>query len=149
MLQKIIKSSPGYDRTVLRLTLGIVLLAHGSQKMLGLFGGYGFVGTLNAFSQYMHIAAPVTVMVIFIEFFGSLMLISGLFTRIAALGVLGLFTGILFITAPHSGFFMNWEGIAKPEGFEYEILVLGMALTLLIGGGGSFAMENKFAINNN
>lgn len=150
MLQKITKTRPGYDLAILRVTLGVVLLAHGSQKMLGWFGGYGFTGTINAFSQYMHIAAPITVMVIFIEFFGSLMLITGLFTRVAALGVFGLFTGIFIMASGHSsGFFMNWEGAAKPEGFEYFLLILGMALTLLIAGGGALSIDKSFSKNSN
>jgi putative oxidoreductase len=86
-------------------------------------------------------------MVIFIEFFGSLMLITGSFTRVAALGVFGLFIGILFNTHP-SFFFMNWGGEQRSEGLEYHLLILGMSLALLIGGGGSLSLDSKLIRNN-
>jgi putative oxidoreductase len=150
MIRKIVNTKPEIYLTILRLSLGMVIFAHGAQKMLGLFGGYGFTGTIHAFSQYMNFSAPVTVSVIFVEFFGSIMLLTGLLTRVAALGIFGLFIGILLHTAGNnSGFFMNWEGIAKPEGLEYFFLVLGMALALLAGGGGSFSLDSKISSSNN
>lgn len=147
MLQKIVKTRNGYDLTLLRIFLGVVIFAHGAQKMLGWFGGNGFAATINGFSQYMHIAAPVTVLVICIEFFGSLMLIFGAFTRVAALGIFGLFTGIVFTTHP-GYFFMNWGGATRGEGLEYFLLVFGMSLPLFIGGGGSLSLDSKLSNQN-
>ncbi len=149
MLNKITNTRNGLDLTLLRLALGGVLFAHGAQKMLGWFGGGGFNATINGFGQYMHISAPVAVMVIFIEFFGSLLIITGAFTRIAALAVFGLFIGIVLFT--HTGsFFMNWGGDAKGEGLEYFLLIYGMALALIVGGAGRFSVDGKLSeINNN
>jgi putative oxidoreductase len=147
MLQKIVKTQNRMDLTILRIALGGVMFAHGAQKMLGWFGGNGFSATVNGFSQYMHIAAPIAVLVVLIEFFGSLMLITGAFTRVAALGVFGLFIGIIITTHPDS-FFMNWGGDAKGEGIEYSLLVLGMSLTLLIGGAGSLSLDNRLSNSN-
>lgn len=146
MLQRIIKTRKGFDLSVLRIFLGIVIFAHGAQKMLGWFGGGGFASTVSGFSKYMHIAAPVTVLVIFIEFFGSLMLIFGAFTRIAALGIFGLFTGIIFTIHP-GYFFMNWGGATRGEGLEYFLLVFGISLALLISGGGSLSLDSKLSNN--
>jgi putative oxidoreductase len=148
MLQKIVKTENRFDLTILRIALGGVMFAHGAQKMLGWFGGNGFSATVNAFGQYMHIAAPIAVLVILIEFFGSLMLIAGSFTRVAALGMFGLFIGIIMTTHPDS-FFMNWSGQAKGEGIEYDLLILGMSLVLLISGGGKFSLDSKLSNSNN
>lgn len=152
MLQKLLKTDKRFDLTLLRLALGGVLFAHGAQKMLGWFGGGGFSATINSFNIYMHIATPITVLVIFIEFFGSLMLITGTFTRVAALGVFGLFVGILLkIHLPGGFFFMNWGGEARMEGIEYHLLIFGMTLALMIGGAGRFSVDKKLSeanINN-
>jgi putative oxidoreductase len=146
MALSILKTKGGFELTILRIALGGVLFAHGAQKMLGWFGGNGFSATLNGFSQYMHVAAPITVLVILIEFFGSLMLLFGLFTRIAALGVFGLFVGILLTTHPDF-FFMNWAGAERHEGMEYHLLILGMSLALFIGGGGNLSADSKLSNN--
>ena len=67
--------------TTLRILLGVVMFPHGAQKMLGWFGGYGFDGTMGYFTQTMGIPAVFTFLAIAVEFFGSLALIFGLFTR--------------------------------------------------------------------
>lgn len=145
MLQKILKTRTGFDLTALRVVLGIVIFAHGAQKMLGIFGGYGWSGTMQFFTETMHMSYLTSVLTIFIEFFGSLMLITGFFTRVAALGMFGLFTGIMYNVALANGFFMNWGGKNPGEGYEYHVLVLGMSLALFIGGAGSLSIDNKLS----
>ncbi|MGP8216444.1 MAG: DoxX family protein [Bacteroidia bacterium] len=145
MLQKILKTKSGYDLTAIRVVLGIVIFAHGAQKMLGIFGGNGWNGTMQFLSGTMHMSYITSVLTIFIEFFGSLMLIAGFFTRIAALGMFGLFAGIIYYVAFTNGFFMNWGGNNSGEGYEYDILVLGMSLALLIGGAGSLSIDSKLS----
>ena len=145
MLQNILKTRQGFDLTVLRVILGIVMFAHGAQKMLGIFGGYGWSGTMQFFTETMHMSYLTSVLTIFIEFFGALMFITGFFTRIAALGMFGLFTGIIYNVALPNGFFMNWGGKNPGEGYEYHLLVLGMSLALLIGGAGSLSIDHKLS----
>jgi putative oxidoreductase len=145
MLRNILKTRQGFDLTVLRVILGIVMFAHGAQKMLGIFGGYGWSGTMQFFTETMHMSYLTSVLTIFIEFFGALMLITGFFTRIAALGMFGLFTGIIYNVAFPNGFFMNWGGKNPGEGYEYHLLVLGMSLALLIGGAGSLSIDHKLS----
>src|SRR5471030_2711996 len=72
---------------IARLTLGVVMFPHGAQKMLGWFGGYGFSGTMNFFTGSMHIPAPLAFLAIAAEFAGSIGLILGCFSRIAAFGI--------------------------------------------------------------
>ena len=76
--------------SILRLVLGIVFFAHGAQKMLGWFGGFGFAGTMNFFTGMMHVPASLAFLAIAAEFFGGMGLILGFLTRIAAFGIGGV-----------------------------------------------------------
>jgi putative oxidoreductase len=110
MIRKLIETDNDAATTVLRLVLGIVFFAHGAQKMLGWFGGYGFTGTMGFFTGMLHIPAAFAFLAIAAEFFGGLGLIVGLFTRIAAFGI---FCNMLVAVATvhrQFGFFMNWGG---------------------------------------
>jgi putative oxidoreductase len=127
---------------VARLALGLVILPHGMQKALGLFGGYGFSGTLGAF-QSMGMPLLIGVLVILAEFVGSICILVGAGTRFMAFSV-GLTMAGAAVLGGHinNGFFMNWFGAQKGEGIEYFILVVGLALVLLIGGAGRYAVDN-------
>jgi putative oxidoreductase len=144
MLKKLMGTSNDVAFTILRLVLGVVLLAHGSQKMLGWFGGFGFHGTMGAFTS-MGLPAPVAFLIICTEFFGGLGLIFGLLTRVASLGVCGLMIGAIFMVHLQNGFFMNWFGTQKGEGFEFHLLVLAMAATLLLRGAGAFSVDRALS----
>lgn len=145
MFKKIINTKALIPPAITRIVLGCVLFPHGAQKMLGWFGGGGFSNTMHYFTTAGGMHYITALFVILIEFFGSLMLIFGASTRIAALGVFGLFTGIIYNVSLANGFFMNWGGDKKGEGFEYDLLVLGMALALILAGGGSFSVDHKFS----
>jgi putative oxidoreductase len=131
--------------TVARLMLGVVMFPHGAQKMLGWFGGYGFSGTMHSLTTGMHIPAALAFLAILAEFAGSLGLITGLLSRIAAFGI-GV-NMVVAILAVHkaNGFFMNWFGNQKGEGFEYHLLAIGLALVVLIQGAGRFSLDNLIA----
>jgi putative oxidoreductase len=145
MLKQILNTKPEISPLIIRLTLGCILFAHGAQKVLGWFGGYGFSSTMQYFTGEGHMHYITALFVILIEFFGSLMLIFGLCTRIAAVGISGLFIGIIYNVAAPNGFFMNWAGDKKGEGFEYDLLVIGMSLALLIAGAGTLSIDRKFS----
>jgi putative oxidoreductase len=143
-MKKLMATQNDVALTILRVVLGVVFLAHGSQKMLGLFGGFGFRGTMG-FLTHMGMPAPVAFLVICTEFFGGLGLIFGLLTRIAALGICGLMTGAIFIVHLQNGFFMNWMGKQKGEGFEFHLLALAMAAALLLRGAGAFSADHAIS----
>jgi putative oxidoreductase len=127
---------------VARLALGAVILPHGMQKALGAFGGYGFEGTLGFF-QSMGMPLVLGVMVILAEFVGSIGVILGAGTRFMAFSIFLTLGGAMFLGGHvHNGFFMNWFGMQKGEGIEFFILVLGLALSLIIGGSGKFSSDN-------
>ena len=127
---------------VARLALGLVILPHGMQKALGLFGGYGFSETLGAF-QSMGMPLIIGVLVILAEFVGSLGILVCAGTRFMAFSV-GLTMAGAAVLGGHinNGFFMNWFGQQKGEGLEYFILVIGLAIAILIGGAGRYAVDN-------
>ena len=141
MLKKLVHTQNDFAITVLRLVLGIVFFAHGAQKMLGWFGGYGFKGTMGAFTHTMHIPAPLAFLAIAAEFFGGLGLIVGLLTRVAAFGITVNMLVAIFTVHAANGFFMNWTGQQKGEGFEYHLLVLAMTVALMIRGAGAFSID--------
>lgn len=130
---------------VLRLGLAAVFWPHGAQKLLGWFGGHGFEGTMGFFTKTMGLPAPVALFTILVEFFAPILLLLGLGTRVAALGIVGIMVGaIATVHAPH-GFFMNWSGAQAGEGFEYHLLAIAIALALLVRGGGSFSIDRAIA----
>jgi putative oxidoreductase len=127
--------------TIARLVLGGVMFAHGAQKLLGWFGGYGFSGTLGYFQSALHIPATLGVIAILAEFFGGVALLLGAFGRIAALGiVVNMVVAVLTVHLPN-GFFMNWAGQQAGEGYEYHLLALALALVVLIRGSGSLSID--------
>ena len=143
-MKRLMNTSNDVALTILRVVLGVVFFAHGAQKMLGWFGGYGFHGTMGAFTQ-MGMPAALAFLIICTEFFGGLGLIFGLLTRIAAFGVGGLMVGAIFMVHMPNGFFMNWMGSQKGEGIEYHLLVLAMAGALLLRGAGAFSLDRMLA----
>jgi putative oxidoreductase len=146
MIRQLFATNNESTGLILRLTLGLVMFPHGAQKLLGLFGGYGFKGTMGYFTNTLHLPALLAFLVIMVEFFGPLLLIAGFATRIAAALLIILMIGI-FITGPHlqNGFFMNWTGQQLGEGYEYHLLVIGIALALLFSGGGRYAADHLIA----
>ncbi|MBO0951558.1 DoxX family protein [Fibrella forsythiae] len=127
---------------IARLALAITIFPHGAQKLLGWFGGNGFAGTMSFLTGAAGLPWIVGLLVILIEFFAPLLLVLGLATRLAALGILGNFIGIVLSAHLHSGFFMNWQAEAgKEEGLEYFILLFGLTLISLIAGGGKASVD--------
>jgi putative oxidoreductase len=127
---------------VARLALGLVVFPHGAQKLLGWFGGYGFEGTMGFLTGAVGLPWFGGLLVILIEFFGALMLIFGAGTRIAALGTLGVFIGVVLTSHINNGFFMNWSATAgQGEGLEYFFLLFGLAIVSLIAGGGKYSVD--------
>ena len=140
-LQLLFKTDDNTAPLSARIMLGIVMFPHGAQKMLGWFGGHGFTGTMNFFTGTMHIPAAFAFLAILAEFAGSLGLIAGLFSRVAAFGIASVMTVAILTTHTANGFFMNWYGSQKGEGFEYHLLAIGLALIVLIHGGGKASLD--------
>ena len=145
MFSKLFQTGGGWSLLILRVFLGIVIFPHGAQKIFGWFGGYGFAGTMANFTDRMHIPWFFALLAILAESLGSCGLIIGFLTRIAAFGVLcNMVVAILMVHLPN-GFFMNWGGKQKGEGFEYHLLAIGICLALMIAGGGKWSVDRAIA----
>ena len=126
---------------IARIFLGVVILPHGLQKLLGLFGGYGFSATIDFFSGSMGIPVPVGFFIVMGESVGAVLLIFGLLSRISAAGILIIMVGAVLMSHLDHGFFMNWFGNQQGEGFEYHLLAIGLSLVVLIRGGGRWSLD--------
>jgi putative oxidoreductase len=139
------KTNNSFAPTIARLTLGIVMFPHGAQQVLGWFGGYGLSGTMNAFTHQMHIPAVFAALAIAAQFLGSLGLITGFLSRIAAFGIAVDMVVAINMVHKANGFFMNWYGNQKGEGFEYHLLAIGLALIVMIYGAGKVSVDGMIA----
>ena len=141
MLRKLTATSDDPVMTILRLVLGVVFFFHGSQKVLGWFGGYGFSGTMNFFTHNMGIPAAFAFLAIAAEFLGSLGLILGLLARVAAGGIIVDMVVAILMVHRANGIFMNWSGNQKGEGYEYHLLAIAIGLAVVIRGAGAFSVD--------
>ncbi len=133
-------SNPALGALVLRVPVGIILAAHGAQKLFGWFGGYGLEGT----GQWLESIglAPGILMALLAgsaEFFGGILLILGLLTRPAAL--VSAFTMIVAIFSVHieNGLFMS------NNGYEFALALFAATLALTIQGAGKFSVDHVIA----
>jgi putative oxidoreductase len=145
MLREIFATRNDWTGLILRLTLGIVLFPHGAQKLLGWFGGFGFNGTMQFFTGSVGLPWIVGFLVILIESVGALLLVLGLGSRIMSLGILAVMTGVMVTSHIQNGFFMNWFGTAAGEGFEFDLLCMGLAIAIMINGSGRLALDGSIS----
>jgi putative oxidoreductase len=130
--------------TTQRIMLGALIFPHGAQKLFGWFGGYGYSGTMTFFTEVMHLPSVIAFLVIMGESIGALLLVLGLATRLSALGISLIMLGAIFTSHLPFGFFMNWFGAQKGEGFEYHLLVLALSIPLVFLGGGTASLDSAF-----
>jgi putative oxidoreductase len=96
---------------------------------------------MRFFTGTLHIPALFAFLAIAAEFAGSIALILGLATRIAALGIASTMAVAIAMVHAHFGFFMNWAGAQKGEGYEFHLLAIGIALALMLRGGGKWSVD--------
>jgi putative oxidoreductase len=142
MFRKLIQTKNDCAIAVVRIALGAVMLPHGLQKSLGLFGGHGFANTLSFFQSGMGIPKPVGVLVILAESVGALALILGFVGRFMAFSIALTMIGAVAMVHAKAGFFMNWNSVGgKYEGFEFHILAIAMAVAVMIRGSGGLSID--------
>ena len=122
----------------IRLELGIIFVAHGGQKLFGLFGGGGFAATVESFAKMGFLPSTFWAgLVGGVEFFGGIAVLIGLLTRFAALGIA--------ITMAVAIFKVHWaNGLLGQGGFQFPLALFGMALTLVFGGAGPWISLDSF-----
>lgn len=145
MLEKLLSTNPSNTAALAaRVFLGVVILPHGLQKLLGMFGGYGFSATVEYFSG-MGIPSVIGALIVLGESLGALFLILGFLSRVSAAGIGIIMIGAIVTVHGQNGFFMNWFGTQAGEGYEYHLLALGLAASLVVSGGGRLSFDNLIA----
>ena len=138
--QKILNSDSGYAALALRIPVGIVLAAHGAQKLFAWFGGYGLEGTGQWLASIgLEPGYLMALLAGSAEFFGGIALILGVLTRPAA--VVAAFTMLVAILSVHIGnglFLTN-------NGYEFALTLFAATVALAIQGGGSLSIDNKLS----
>ena len=140
LIQTVLGTRAGYGLTVLRVFVGIIFVAHGSQKLFGWFGGGGLAGT----AQWMESIGltPGTLMALLsggTEFFAGLALIVGLLARPAALGLSFTLLVAIFSVHIHNGLFM------ANNGYEFALALLGGTVAVLLEGAGKLSIDGAIA----
>ena len=147
MIANLLKTKDDFKLTLIRVVAGGVMIAHGVQKLLGWFGGVGFTNTMQVFTHAIGVPAPLAFLVIIVESFGALGVILGCLSRIAAFGMVVDMVAAVLMVHIHFGFFMNWSGTHKGEGFEYHLMMIAMSLVVMIWGGGAFSIDRALSGN--
>ncbi|MEQ7922352.1 DoxX family protein [Xanthomonas sp. WHRI 1810A] len=139
-IKSLLNTRAGYGITALRILVGIIFMAHGSQKLFGLFGGYGLEGT----GQYMESLGltPGYLMALMsgsAEFFGGLALVIGLLARPAAVVLIVMLVIAILSVHIHNGLFM------ANNGYEFSLALLGGAIAVLFEGAGRLSLDRSIA----
>jgi putative oxidoreductase len=136
-----ISPSPGgiwmhpYGPAVLRLTIGAVFIAHGAQKLFGIWGGPGLTGTATFMGQLgLGPGFPLALLVGLVEFGGGLLLVAGALTMFAALALAIDMAVAIWKVHSSGGFFL-------PNGYEYALVLLGALICLMLTGPGAFSID--------
>ena len=140
MFKAFLRTDNSPAQLFIRIALGAVILPHGAQKVLGWFGGQGIEKTLQAFAA-MGFPTWAAGCLMVVETLGAVLLILGFITRLWALGIGVSISLCMYLNHLQHGFFMNWFGAQKGEGFEYHLLVIGICVALLIRGGGMLSVD--------
>ena len=134
----LLRTTNTYAMLPIRLGLGVVMAAHGSQKLFGWFDGPGLQNTGQFFAEKLGLE-PGMVMAAMAggaEFFGGLLLIVGFMTRLAGLSLVGTMAVAIYTVHPNAFFAQN-------HGMEYPLMLLLASLALVIGGGGALSVDRK------
>jgi len=142
ILDLVLWTYPSWSHALVRLALGVVFVAHGSQKVFGWVGGPGLKATIQMFQQYMKVPPAATVTAALIELLGGLAMLLGLLARPAALGLIVVMLVAIVKVHGRHGFFINFSGTpGKGHGFEFNFVLIAMALSILLGGAGAFSID--------
>lgn len=145
MIRDLFKTDESLSAAILRILLAAVIFPHGAQKLLGWFGGGGFTVTMRWFESSLHIPTIFALLAILAESVGAAALIAGFFTRIAALAISVNMIVAVWLVHWKNGFFMNWAGTGKGEGFEYHVLAVAIGIALMLKGGGRWSLDGVIA----
>jgi putative oxidoreductase len=145
MKWNLLATDNSYNWLILRVALGVVILAHGVQKTFGWFNGFGWEQSMNYFTGHVGLPSVIAALVMLIESLGAFLLIIGFAGRINAFLLGVVMIGAFFVDHRHNGFFMNWFGNQRGEGFEFDLLIWAIAAVLTVNGSGRFSVDRALA----
>ena len=136
-----------YGPAVLRLVVGTVFVAHGAQKLFGLWGGGGLAGTATFLAQLgLTPAYPLAVAAAVVEFGGGLLLLAGALTFFAALALALDMAVATWKVHLANGFFINWAlAPGQGHGYEFNLTLIGALIALMLTGPGEFSIDGRRA----
>ena len=145
MLVLVFGTYASWSHLVVRVGLGVIFFAHGAQKTFGWFGGQGLSATISGFRR-MNIPPAATALAAFTECFGGLALIAGLLARPAAAGLILVMLVAIAKVHGQNGFFLNFAmSPGKGHGYEFNLALIAMALSILVGGAGALSIDRLIA----
>ncbi|MDP1773332.1 MAG: DoxX family protein [Methylobacter sp.] len=135
-INKTLVSNAGLEAVILRVPIGLILTAHGSQKLFAWFGGYGLDGTGQWMASVgLNPGFAMALLAGSAEFFGGVALILGLLTRPAAvINAVTMLVALFWVHWGH-GFFLDTHGI------EYALALLSASTALIFIGGGQYSLD--------
>jgi putative oxidoreductase len=134
-----------YGPTALRLSVGAVFVAHGLQKLLGMWGGPGFAGTVHMVQGLgFGYAYPLAILLVLIELAGGGLLFIGWGTLWVSLALLVEMGIAVWKVHYRNGFFINWALTpGKGHGFEFNLVLIGALLCLILTGPGALSVDEQ------
>jgi len=139
-MKSLLRTSTDPSLLVARVALGVMLFAHGAQKVLGIFGGRGLEAAMQFFAG-LDIPVPLAVAAMAMEFVGGPMLVLGILGRVVGLGAAIHMTVAAYTVAFPFGFFMNWANNQAGEGYEFHILAVALAIVVIVNGSGPLSVD--------
>lgn len=130
-----------FSLLLIRVIVGVIFMAHGSQKMFGWFGGYGLAKTVEMFG-----GGAIGYLVPIGEFFGGVGLVFGFLSRFSAASLIVIMGGAIAMVHGKNGFFLGSgpDSTLKDSGFEFCLALIGLLLPIFICGPGRFSIGQFF-----
>jgi putative oxidoreductase len=147
LLSQILSTSADWLQTLARVALGVIFFAHGSQKLLGWFGGQGLRQTVRTMTEHLGLPALLAFGAIGGEFFGGFALIVGLLGRLAAAGIVIIMLSAILMVHGKYGLFLNWFGDREGHGYEYHLLAIALALVIVVRGSGALSLDRVLSLS--
>jgi putative oxidoreductase len=145
MLQRLLATDNNYPVFIARVTLGFVIWMHGAQKLFGLFGGHGPHFYTEGFAKFFGIPPMLTWGLMLTEGLGMWLLIAGFFGRMWATIVGLIMLNAIYFAHARNGFYMNWYGTQRGEGYEYHLLALALVVVVGVHGSGALSLDRWLA----
>lgn len=147
MLSEILSTNADWLQTIARVALGVIFFAHGSQKLLGWFGGPGLKRTMHTMTEDLNLPALLAFGAIGAEFFGGFGLIVGLLGRLAAAAIAIIMLVAILMVHGKYGLFLNWFGDREGHGYEYHLLAIALALVIVVRGSGALSLDRLISLS--